>query len=71
MRKFWIILLILYVGGYYAFRQAFTETWDKDKASYVMFPKGPVGLGLYYLWRPLSYLDQRMTGTGAHIGPHQ
>lgn len=71
MRSFWIVLLIVYLGGYAAFRQTFAEVWAKDQAMYVMFPAGPVGLTLYYLWRPLSYADQKLTGTGTHIGPHQ
>jgi hypothetical protein len=70
MKKFITLLLVLYVGGYIAFRNTFSETWEKDKATYVMFPAGPVGLALYYAWRPLSYADAQMTGIGAHIGPH-
>ena len=60
----------LYVGGYVAFRQAKTEIWARDGRSYVIFPEG-AGYFLYYLWRPLSYIDGRLTGTGAHIGPHR
>ncbi len=71
MRKFWLLLLVFYVGGYIAFRQSFAEPWDKDNRTYVMFPEGPVGLGLYYLWRPLSYIDQNVSGYGAHFGPHR
>lgn len=71
MRKFWLLLLILYVGGYLAFRQTFAQVWEKDQAAYVMFPAGPVGLALYYMWRPLSYTDGKLTGIGTHIGPHQ
>jgi hypothetical protein len=70
MRKFVVLLLVLYVGGYITFRNTFFEIWDKDKAAYVVFPTGPVGLALYYFWRPLSYADTRLTGVGAHIGPH-
>jgi hypothetical protein len=62
--------LVLYVGGYIAFRQARAETWAHDRQTYVIFPEG-AGRALYYLWRPLSYLDTRLTGMGAHIGPHR
>lgn len=71
MRKFWLLLLVLYAGGYVAFRHTFAEVWEKDNATYVMFPAGPVGLALYYMWRPLSYADSKLTGIGTQIGPHQ
>ena len=38
--------------------------------AYVIFPPG-YGGALYYLWRPLSYLDGVITGVRFHIGPHQ
>lgn len=62
--------LALYIGGYLAFRQVRAETWARDGRTYVIFPEG-AGRALYYLWRPLSYLDGRLTGMGAHIGPHR
>lgn len=70
MRRLLLLALVLYVAGYAAFRQTHVETWEKDNASYVIFPEGDVGRALYYAWRPLSYADQRLTGVGAHIGPH-
>lgn len=70
MRRLLLLALVLYVAGYVAFRQTHVETWEKDNASYVIFPEGDVGRALYYAWRPLSYADQRLTGVGAHIGPH-
>jgi hypothetical protein len=66
-----LIALALYVGGYLAFRQARAETWAHDGRNYVIFPDGSEGRALYYLWRPLSYIDGRVTGMGAHIGPHR
>jgi hypothetical protein len=65
-----ILALALYFGGYLAFRQMRAETWASDGRPYVIFPEG-AGRALYYLWRPLSYIDGRLTGTGAHIGPHR
>jgi hypothetical protein len=35
-----------------------------------MFPDGS-GRLLYYLWRPLTYVDGAMTGMRFHIGPHR
>ncbi|MEQ1672195.1 MAG: hypothetical protein ABL893_15175 [Hyphomicrobium sp.] len=71
MKKFLVLLFLIYVGGYIGFRQSFSEVWEKDKASYVIFPEGDVGHALYYLWRPMSYIDGQLTGRGAHIGPHR
>jgi hypothetical protein len=75
-----LAFLALYIGGYLVFRQARAETWAQDRQTYVIFSEGP-GVALYYLWRPLSYLDYlwrplsyldgRVTGVGAHIGPHR
>jgi hypothetical protein len=71
-RAAWIILflIVLYVGGYMGFRQTHAEVWERDKQVYVMFPDGP-GRLLYYLWRPLNYMDSAMTGMRFHVGPHR
>jgi hypothetical protein len=71
-RAAWIILLlvVLYVGGYIGFRQARAEVWERDKQIYVIFPDG-AGRLLYYLWRPLTYVDGAITGMRFHIGPHR
>jgi hypothetical protein len=63
------IALVLYVGTYLSFRQTSTEIWERDKQAYVIFPAG-YGSALYYLWRPLSYVDSSLTGMRFHIGPH-
>lgn len=70
MKKLVVLLLVLYVGGYLAFRQTNAQVWERDKQTYVIFPAGN-GAALYYLWRPLSYLDAAITGMRAHIGPHR
>ena len=67
--KIVLILLLIYVASYAAFRNANAETWEKDGKTYVIFPAD--GRLLYLAFRPLSYLDSALTGTGAHIGPHQ
>jgi hypothetical protein len=64
------IALVLYAGSYLAFRQSSTEIWERDKQAYVIFPAG-YGSALYYLWRPLSYVDGSLTGMRFHIGPHR
>lgn len=56
-----------YVGGYVAYRQSHVERWAKDGKPYVIFDS----MGAYYAFRPLSRLDEALTGTGAHIGPHR
>ena len=70
MKKLILILIILYAGSYLAFRQTNAQVWERDKQTYVIFPQG-AGVALYYLWRPLSYLDNALTGMRAHIGPHR
>jgi hypothetical protein len=64
------LVLVLYVGAYVWFRQTSTEIWQRDKKAYVIFPAGDGG-ALYYLWRPLSYVDGSLTGMRFHIGPHR
>jgi hypothetical protein len=62
MRKFWLLMLILYVGGYLAIRQAFAEKISTNSNEvYVRFPTGTDVL--YYLWWPLSSIDRELTGT--------
>jgi hypothetical protein len=64
------VLVLLYVGGYIVFRQSHAEVWERDKQTYVIFPQGTAS-ALYYLWRPLTYVDGAMTGMRFHIGPHR
>ena len=65
------ILAFIYVASYGAYRQTHIEVWEKDKAAYVIFPASTVGTALYYLWRPLSYIDGMTLGMRFHIGPHK
>lgn len=64
------IAFLLYVGAYVWFRQTSAEVWERDKQAYVIFPASYRG-ALYYLWRPLSYVDGAVTGMRFHIGPHR
>ena len=63
------VLAIVYCGSYVWFRQTHVEMWSKNNRPYVIFPKE--NLALYYLFRPVSYIDGKITGMGFHIGPHQ
>jgi hypothetical protein len=65
-----VLTLALYLGAYVAFRQTHIEVWERDKQAYVIFPQG-YGSALYYLWRPLSYVDGAVTKMRFHIGPHR
>ena len=67
--RFFLILLLAYVGTYAIFRSVSQEVWTADGQAYVIFP-AEIGKLLYYYWRPLSYLDGALTGMRFHIGPH-
>ena len=62
-------LVALYVGSYVAVRQAHVETWERDGHRYVIVPTN--ARLLYYVYRPIMYLDQAVTGMRFHIGPHR
>jgi hypothetical protein len=59
----------LYTLSYIWLRQTHTEIWEKDGRAYVIFPEDKIFL--YYIFRPISYLDGKLTGIGFHIGPHR
>jgi hypothetical protein len=61
-------LLVVYVLSYGVFRNMNIETWEKDGKRYVIFPRSQVWI--YYLYRPMTYLDSMATGMNFHIGPH-
>ena len=65
-----VLVLALYVVTYAVFRQTHIEVWERDKQAYVIFPEG-YGVALYYLWRPLSYVDGAVSKMRFHIGPHR
>lgn len=60
-------LVIAYVLTYIFFRGSHTEIWRQDKNEYVIFPNKIV----YYIYRPIVYLDDLLTDMRFHIGPHQ
>lgn len=61
--------LVLYLGSYLWYRSAHREVWERDGRAYVIFPASAPAV--YYVYRPLSYADAALTGTGAHVGPHR
>jgi hypothetical protein len=63
-------VLIAYVVGYVAFRETHVEVWERDSNACVIFPPAAGG-ALYYLWRPLNYVDGAVTHMRFHIGPHR
>ncbi|MEO9898096.1 MAG: hypothetical protein ABJD13_05355 [Paracoccaceae bacterium] len=69
MYRLLMVVLLLYVVFYGLFRSMSSEVWIEDGNTYVIYPESPIAV--YYIFRPLSYLDGFLTGTGSHIGPHQ
>lgn len=64
-----VALICLYVGAYLVFRSQHIERWETDGSDYLIFPtEAPA---VYYLFRPLTYIDGRFTGLKFHIGPHR
>jgi len=68
LRTVVLLLAGVYLLGYAWLRATSTEVWERDGRPYVIFPAG--ALPIYFVYRPLSYLDRALTGTGAHVGPH-
>jgi hypothetical protein len=64
-----LCLAVVYLGSYAWFRSVHVERWDHDGRDYVIFP--PQMSALYYVYRPLSYVDGRLTGMRFHMGPHR
>ena len=62
------ILFLLYFLSYIWLRQTHTEVWEKDGKSYLIFPEDKI---LYYIYRPLSYVDGKITKLEFHIGQHR
>lgn len=63
------ILFLIYLISYLIFRSFNTETWSKDGQQYVIFPKSQNWV--YYFYRPITYMDSKLTSMQFHIGPHQ
>ncbi len=63
-----VLLFLIYIFGYVFVRQTYSEVWERNGNTYVIFPENKV---LYYSYRPLSIVDERFTGIGSHIGQHR
>ena len=63
-----LIIFSLYFLGYIWLRQTHTEVWEKDGKVYLIFPEDKI---LYHIFRPISYIDGKITGVGFHIGQHR
>ncbi len=63
-----IVIFIIYCLGYIFLRQTRQEIWERDGKTYVIFPEDKI---LYYLYRPLSMIDEKITGIRFHIGQHR
>jgi hypothetical protein len=70
-RSIWIVIVVLalYAGSYLLLRVRCVEVWARDGRPYLIIPSGSPWL--YYLYRPLMYLDAAITGMRFHIGPHR
>jgi hypothetical protein len=64
-----LICAALHTLGYIVFRVANAELYPEDNQICVIFPEG--NLALWYLFRPLTYVDAAVTGMRFHIGPHR
>jgi hypothetical protein len=69
MTRLFGLILMAYVLSYSGLRVSWTEVWEKDGSAYMIFPLGAEWV--YYLFRPLVYVDGAVTGLRFHIGPHQ
>ena len=61
-----LVGLTVYLVVYLGVRFSSVEFWERDGKEYVIFRSTP----MYYLFRPLSYVDAEATGMQFHIGPH-
>ncbi len=66
-----IVAVFLYGGAYLIFRTThLTRIGEVGEFEYeIIVPRSQ--LALYYLFRPLVYLDSAATGVHCHIGPHR
>ena len=62
-----VALLAAYVFSYLGYRETHRQRWAFDGRDYVIFGSRAA----YYAFRPLSHLDQSITGIRTHIGPHR
>jgi hypothetical protein len=63
-----LVVIAMYVGTYIWLRTSHVERWDRDGYDYVILSQSTV---VYYICRPLTYIDAHLTGMRFHIGPHR
>jgi hypothetical protein len=63
-----VLMFFIYGAGYIWFRNSNIQVWAQDGHSYVIFPANRTFV--YYLYRPLTYVDGFLTSMRFHIGPH-
>ncbi len=63
-----LFVITIYVGSYIWLRASHVQRWDHDGREYVILPRSSV---VYYVYRPLTYIDAHLTGMHFHIGPHR
>jgi len=61
------LLAVAYFVSYAFVRQSYSKVWEADNSTYVLFPNPSV----YYLYRPITYVDGALTGMRFHIGAHR
>jgi hypothetical protein len=54
-----LVIITIYIGSYTWLRAIRVERWDRDGHDYVILPRSTV---VYYAYRPLTYIDARLTG---------
>jgi hypothetical protein len=60
-----LVLVALWGASYVAFRATHVEVWPRDGRRYVIVPLD--ARWIYYLYRPLMYVDGVLTGMRFHI----
>jgi hypothetical protein len=63
-----LVVIMMFVGSYIWLRTSDVERWDRNGHDYVILPQSTV---VYYVYRPLIYVDAHLTGMRFHIGPHR
>ena len=72
MKRFFVTVLLVgavYVGTYISAADVTREALgSRDGHNYVILPQSHL---VYYVYRPLTYIDAHLTGMRFHIGPHR
>ncbi|MDA8585191.1 hypothetical protein N9L47_02870 [Rhodobacteraceae bacterium] len=66
-KRIFLFLVLAYVLAYAVIRTTQSEVWAKDGNTYVIYPSST--LFVYAAFRPLAYLDEKLTGRRSSVGP--